>query len=150
MSKNIVSEFEAALHHGLFKIPRCNTCRKIVWPPIEFCDACLGTVSLEHDPQVRICGRIIECSESRQDFARHGINNTAGFFCLVEIKQAIRIMASLSKTAAASRLPGPGSRVILKSCGINPADSSYVFDVEMCDQEDALDDFKDGDDPPSA
>lgn len=145
MSKNIVSEFEDALYHGLFKIPRCDTCRKIVWPPIEFCDACLGAVSLEHDPQVRIRGRIIECSESRRDFARNGTGSKDGFFCLVEIRQTIRIMASLSKTAAKSQLPGPGSCVMLKSCSINPTDSSYVFDVELCDQEDVPDDFKDGD-----
>ena len=32
--------FEKELEQGRFYIPECLACKKLVWPPSEFCDGC--------------------------------------------------------------------------------------------------------------
>jgi len=32
--------FEKELEKGRFYIPQCEACKKLVWPPSEFCDNC--------------------------------------------------------------------------------------------------------------
>jgi len=32
--------FEKELEQGRFYIPECLACKKLVWPPSEFCDNC--------------------------------------------------------------------------------------------------------------
>ena len=39
--------FEKELEKGQFCIPECTVCKKLVWPPSEFCDKCNGETSLK-------------------------------------------------------------------------------------------------------
>ena len=39
--------FESKLTKGEFCIPKCNECKKIVWPPSEVCSFCFGNVHLK-------------------------------------------------------------------------------------------------------
>ena len=39
--------FESDLSKGIFSIPECRSCNKIIWPPSEFCNQCFGTVNLK-------------------------------------------------------------------------------------------------------
>ena len=99
--------FESKLSKGDFCMPECQKCKKIVWPPSEFCSHCFGTVLLK---QGDFEGKIIE-------FSRHGNQ----YFCIVEFLDAIRIIANISKT------PETGQRVKISECGIK--DGSYFFHV---------------------
>ena len=99
--------FESRLSNGEFLIPKCTECKKIVWPPAEFCNHCFGIVSLEKDD---FEGKIIEFSRQNDQY-----------FCIVEFEDTIRIMANMSKT------PKIGQMVKISKCGIN--DKSYFFHV---------------------
>ena len=100
--------FEAKLSMGKFCIPECERCKKVVWPPMEFCNHCLGTVSIKEEEGIE--GKIIQFS--RQD---------KQYFCMVEFHKAIRIMASISKT------PKIGQVVKISKCGIK--DGNYFFQI---------------------
>lgn len=99
--------FESKLSEGIFCIPECTKCKKIVWPPVEFCNYCFGDVVLKEEPFV---GKILEFSSQNQQN-----------FCLVEFKNKIRIMAKISLK------PEIGQTVKISKCGIS--DGSYFFEV---------------------
>jgi uncharacterized OB-fold protein len=99
--------FESKLNDGKFCIPECTECKKIVWPPAEFCNHCFGDVSLKEEPVV---GKILEFSrQNQQDF------------CLVEFENMIRIMAKISQR------PEIGQIVKISKCGI--VNGGYFFEV---------------------
>ena len=77
--------FEAKLAKGEFCIPECTDCKKIVWPPAEFCSYCFGNIHLKKED----CkGKVIEFSREKN-----------WFFCLVEFNGMIRIMGLYEKDA---------------------------------------------------
>ena len=53
--------FEEELTKGNFTIPECSSCKKIVWPPAEFCDVCYNETCLKSG---QFTGKIIEFSEN--------------------------------------------------------------------------------------
>ena len=99
--------FEKEISKGNFLIPECTVCKKIVWPPTEFCDTCMGKTTLkEGDFQ----GKIIEFSKQNEDY-----------FCVVEFEETIRIMAKIKER------PKIGQIVKISKCGID--NESYFFHV---------------------
>ncbi|KAF6244455.1 hypothetical protein [Nitrosopumilus sp. b2] len=99
--------FESEIAQGKFFIPECTVCEKIVWPPAEFCNNCMGTVSLKKGD---FMGKILEYS----------VHNEA-YFCIVEIENTFRIMAKISEK------PHIGQDVKISKCGIN--NGNYFFQV---------------------
>ena len=99
--------FESRLSKGQFLIPECTKCKKIVWPPMEFCNYCFGIVSLKEGD---FEGKIIEFSRQNEQY-----------FCIVEFDNVIRIMANISE------IPEIGQMVKISKCGIN--DGNYFFQV---------------------
>jgi hypothetical protein len=99
--------FESELSKGKFFIPECTICKKIVWPPAEFCSHCFGLVSLKKG---EFEGKIVEFSRQDEEY-----------FCLVEFENNIRIMAKISQ------IPKIDQRVKISKCGIT--NGSYFFYV---------------------
>ena len=99
--------FELELSQGIFCIPECILCKKIVWPPSEFCNYCFGTVSLKKGD---FEGKIVEFSKQNDDY-----------FCLVEFEETIRVIAKTSK------IPKIDQTVRISECGIK--DGNYFFYV---------------------
>ena len=99
--------FESELSKGKFYIPECSVCKKIIWPPAEFCNHCFGSISLKKGD---FEGKIIEFSKQNDDY-----------FCLVEFENIIRVLAKIS------RKPEIGQLVKISKCGIQ--DDSYFFQV---------------------
>jgi uncharacterized protein len=99
--------FETELSQGKFMIPECSVCKKIVWPPTEFCNDCFGAVSLKNDD---FEGKILEFSKQNNDY-----------FCLVEFEKNLKIMAKMTET------PKIGQMVKILKCGI--LNGSYFFNV---------------------
>jgi len=99
--------FESELTKGVFCIPECAKCKKIVWPPSEFCNRCFGEVYLKKG---NVEGKIIEFSKHNEDY-----------FCLVEFEKTIRIMAKILE------YPKIGQIVKITKCGIS--NGSYFFNV---------------------
>ena len=102
--------FESELKKGNFIVAECIHCKKIVWPPSEFCNQCFKEVSLRKGSQE---GKIIEFSKQ---------NNEC--FCLVEIENTIKIMGKLS-----SGIPNTGQCVKIERCGIK--DDNYYFEMSL-------------------
>ncbi|NJK77834.1 MAG: hypothetical protein HC944_02275 [Nanoarchaeota archaeon] len=102
--------FDSELKKGNFIVAECTHCKKIVWPPSEFCNKCFREVSWRkgsHD------GKIIEFSKQ---------NNV--YFCLVEIENSIRIIGKLSKGN-----PVVDQHIKIKKCGM--IDGSYNFEISL-------------------
>jgi uncharacterized protein len=57
--------FEEELSKGQFYIPECLVCKKIIWPPSEFCDKCSGETSLKKG---EFEGKIIEFSKQNENY----------------------------------------------------------------------------------
>lgn len=99
--------FETKLKNGVFSVPECNECKKIVWPPTEFCSHCFGNVSLREGS---FEGKIIEFSSKNNQY-----------FCIVEFEKTFRLIATISKT------PNIGQSVKMSKCGMS--EGSYFFEV---------------------
>lgn len=132
---SILSEFERAIERGLFRVPECTECGAAVWPPSEFCSACLGGVRLGSgyggggDDSKRLRGRIVECSMEMPAGRPAGGSVRRSFFCLVAFECGVRLIARLAVPAP----PAPGDLVVLSSCGMSPKGSGYVFEVSPPD-----------------
>ena len=59
--------FENELEKGQFYLPECISCKKLVWPPSEFCDRCNGKTSLKKE---EFEGKIIEFSKQNDENLR--------------------------------------------------------------------------------
>ena len=104
--------FESELKKGNFLISECARCKKIVWPPSEWCDQCLDKNSW------RKCtgkGKIIEFSKKE---------NT--YFCVAEIENSVKILGELISDS-----PKIGKSVMIIDCGIH--DNNYFFKMKMLD-----------------
>ncbi len=104
--------FELELKKGNFVISECNHCKKIVWPPSEFCDQCLGKNSWRKCSDI---GKIIEFSKKE---------NT--YFCVAEIDNSIKIMGEI-----VSGIPKIDQQVRIVECGIK--DKNYFFKMKILD-----------------
>jgi uncharacterized protein len=102
--------FELELEKGNFIVAECMHCKKIVWPPSEFCNQCFKEISWRKGSRE---GKIIEFSKQNNNY-----------FCLVEIENTIKIMAKIS-----SGIPNIGQRVKIESCGIK--DKNYYFEISL-------------------
>ena len=99
--------FEKELEKGQFCIPECMVCKKLVWPPSEFCDKCNGETSLKKE---KFEGKIIEFSRQNEEY-----------FCMVEFCDSIRIMAKMTTC------PKKDQTVKILKCGIYK--NNYFFHV---------------------
>ena len=157
---DVISEFESHLRRGVFYIPQCNTCKKTIWPPSEFCDVCMEAVSLKvSNDSDNIRGRIIECvgimktvhvenkhckdnmqdanesiandtQNTPYDNIQNAENHTITFLCLVELGDGIRLIAHMDSHIS----PVPDSPVILTHCGMNQSNSEYMFKIKLLEQ----------------
>ncbi len=99
--------FESELSQGKFCIPECTICKKVVWPPVKFCNRCFGEVSLKKGD---FEGKIIEFSRQNEEY-----------FCLVEFENTIRVLAKILQT------PKIDQTVKISKCGIS--NGNYFFYV---------------------
>lgn len=104
--------FESELKKGNFLLSECKRCKKITWPPSEWCNQCLGTNSWRKST----CkGKIIEFSKKE---------NT--YFCVAEIEHSIKILGEII-----SDNPKIGKSIRIIDCGIK--DDNYFFKMKMLD-----------------
>lgn len=102
--------FDSELEKGNFIVAECTHCKKIVWPPSEFCNKCFREVSWRKGSHE---GKIIEFSKQNDSY-----------FCLIEIEKSIRIIGKLPKG-----IPITGQHVKIEKCGMK--DKSYNFEISL-------------------
>lgn len=99
--------FEKEIEKGNFVLGECSKCKKTVWPPSEYCNACFGEVIPKRGDFV---GRIVEFSKKDNDY-----------FCLVEFENQVRIIGKISVGT-----PTKNQKISVKKCGIK--DKNYFFE----------------------
>ena len=102
--------FEGGLKKGVFMIGECINCKKIVWPPSEFCNQCFNEI---HWREGSNKGKIIE-------FSKQGDN----YFCVVEFENMIKVMGNLL-----SGIPTLDKQVKIEKCGIKENDYFFEFSL---------------------
>lgn len=103
-----MSVFEAELKKGRFVVGECSKCKKITWPPNDFCSYCFGNLSWRN---VKEPGILVEYSA--KDNKR---------FCIAEFENTIRIMGMISNNTE----PKPGQRIRIISCGFDDS-PKFIF-----------------------
>jgi len=98
--------FESELKKGKFLISECNHCKKIVWPPSEFCNQCLNENSWRKCSPI---GTIIEFSKKENKY-----------FCVAKFENSIKIIGEI-----VSGIPKVNGVVEIVDCGI--MNNNYFF-----------------------
>jgi len=99
--------FEEELSKGQFCIPECLACKKIIWPPSEFCDKCNEETSLKKG---EFEGKIVEFSKQNENY-----------FCVVEFFNSMKLMGKMTS------IPKKNQTVKISKCGI--IDGNYFFHI---------------------
>jgi len=97
-----MNKFETELKAGNFVTSECSYCKKIVWPPSDYCDNCFNDVTWR---KVSLYGKIIEWSKKGNDV-----------FCISEFENTIRIIGKLD---IKNKTLGSGKLVKLSKCSAN-------------------------------
>jgi len=107
-----MNKFETELKAGNFVTSECSYCKKIVWPPSDYCDNCFKHVNWR---KVSTDGIIIELSKEEDDV-----------FCITEFENKIRVMGKLN---AGIYMAKPGQTVKLSKCSLD-GKSNFFFNLE--------------------
>ena len=107
-----MNKFEAELKAGNFVTSECPDCKKIVWPPSDYCDNCFKEVNWR---KVSENGTIVELSGKENDV-----------FCITEFENKIRVMGKLDTEINTAK---PGQTVKLTRCSFNEK-NGFFFSLE--------------------
>ena len=107
-----MSVFEAEIKKGNFCIGECPDCKKVVWPPSDYCDKCFAAVKWRKSSDV---GKVIE-------FSKKGDEN----FCIAEFEEKIRIIGTLKDGKTEPKI---GQKVRLDSCSFDK--DHYNFTIVL-------------------
>ena len=103
-----MTKFEEELKKGKFVCGECQNCKKLVWPPNDYCNRCFGQVKWRPVLQT---ARLIEFSKKGNDI-----------FCIAEFENEIRVMGSLQTNTK----PVIGQDLKLIKCSYNGTEE-FVF-----------------------
>jgi len=103
-------EIELKAEH--FVTSECSYCKKIVWPPNDYCNNCFNEVNWR---KVSENGTIVELSRKENDV-----------FCITEFENKIRVMGKLD---AEIHMVKPGQTVKLTKCSFNDK-NGFFFSLE--------------------
>ena len=105
-------KFESELKKGNFFLSECPKCKKVVWPPSDYCDHCLNEVNWRKSSGE---GKLLEFS-----------SQNGRIFCVAEIEDNLRLMGQII-----SGVPEIGKKVVITECMIdngNPIVKMKVFE----------------------
>jgi uncharacterized OB-fold protein len=94
-----MNQFEEGLKSGRFLVGECVRCKKITWPPSEFCNKCFGNLKWR---KIIEPGVLIEFS-----------SKDGKVFGIVEFEGTVRIMGTISNPEGIRS----GSEVRVHRCG---------------------------------
>ncbi len=89
----------------------CQNCKKLVWPPNDYCNRCFGEVVWRPVSQI---GKLVEFSKKGDTF-----------FCIAEFENEIRVMGSLDGITT----PVIGQDLKLVKCSYD-GNEEFVFQLK--------------------
>jgi len=107
-----MSQFEIGLKNNKFISSECQKCKKLVWPPSEFCSVCFGKVTWR---EVSRGGKLIEFSKKEDEM-----------FCIAEFENVIRIMGELK---VGTKTPMIGQDLELVKCDYDVYEK-FIFQLK--------------------
>jgi len=107
-----MNRFELELTKGNFVTSECEDCKKIVWPPSNFCNKCFGNVIWRG---VKKKAKLIEFSKKDSDV-----------FCIAEFEDKIRILSTLKNSDIDPKI---GQELILENCGFKNGNYNFTLSV---------------------
>ena len=102
--------FDSELKKGNLIVSDCINCKKITWPPSDFCNQCLKKTSWRNCSNQ---GKIIEFSKQ---------NDT--YFGIIEFEKSFRIMGTIVEG-----VPETNKTVEVLDCGIS--DNGYSLKMKV-------------------
>lgn len=106
-----MTRFENELKNNNFVCGECLKCKKIVWPPSEFCNICLGNVSWR---------KII-----REAVLLEYAHKNGECFCVAEMEGQIRIIGTILEPLELKI----GQRLYLEKCDYDNTEK-YFFRIQ--------------------
>ncbi|MGB9003670.1 MAG: hypothetical protein WCC52_07690 [Nitrosotalea sp.] len=103
-----MNRFEQELKNNNFICSECPKCKKLVWPPSEYCNKCFGGVIWR---QVSRNATLLEYS------CRNG-----EYFCIAELEGQIRIMGMIQNVSELQI----GENLILEKCDYDGSEK-FIF-----------------------
>lgn len=103
-----MTQFEEELKKGKFVCSECQKCKKLVWPPNDYCNRCFGQVKWRPVSQT---AKLIEFSKKDNII-----------FCISEFENEVRVMGTLQT----DKKPVIGQELILIKCGYNGKEE-FIF-----------------------
>jgi uncharacterized OB-fold protein len=114
-----MQEFLGFIRKGEFRIYVCNSCKRKIWPPFQYCPKCLSKADLK---KIERKGVLLE-------FAFSHLKGIEGVFGIVDIS-GIRLMGSIFGQPLRH-----GMKVTLVKCGINPDGSIFYHFKKRSNEE---------------
>lgn len=103
-----MTKFEEELKKNSLVCSECKKCKRIVWPPSDFCNRCFGNVIWR--PLSRVA-KLIEFSRKGEEY-----------FCIAEFEESVRVMGAIEKASN----PQVGQSLVLVKCDFNGKER-FVF-----------------------
>lgn len=103
-----MTQFEEELKKGKFVCSECQNCKKLVWPPNDYCNRCFGQVKWRPVSQT---AKLIEFSKKDNII-----------FCISEFENEVRVMGALQT----DKKPVIGQELTLVKCGYNGKEE-FIF-----------------------
>ncbi|MDE1861888.1 MAG: hypothetical protein KGI33_03140 [Thaumarchaeota archaeon] len=103
-----MSRFEEELKRDKFVCSECSRCKKIVWPPSNYCNKCLNETTWR---EISRKGKLVEYSYNKGEC-----------FGIVEFESQIRIVG----TVKGSERPDVGQIMNLEKCDYD-GDEIFIF-----------------------
>ncbi len=106
-----MNRFEQELKNNNLICSECLRCKKLVWPPSEYCNKCLGNVVWRQISRTAI---LLEYSCKGDEC-----------FCMVELEGQIRLLGTIQKSSELQI----GQELILETCDYD-GNEKFVFKIQ--------------------
>lgn len=104
-----MNQFEQELKNNNFVCSSCQKCKKLVWPPSDFCNSCFNDVVWK---KMARNATLIEFSRDKDEV-----------FCIAEFEGGIRIMGSIKNSSDLK----VGQSLILVRCNCDVKEE-FIFE----------------------
>ncbi len=109
-----MNRFEQELKKNNLTCSECLTCKKIVWPPSDYCNKCFGNVTWRQISREAI---LLEYSSKNGEY-----------FCIAELEGQIRVVGTILHGSALE----VGQRLFLEKCDYD-GNEKFIFKVKRND-----------------